>query len=428
MLRRLAVLGLSFLILTVALAQKPAETPPPAAAAAPRYWKGNMHTHSLWSDGDDFPEMIAEWYKTHAYHFLAFTEHNVIADAEKWVDAATTPVRKKAVEKYQKRFGAGWLENRVEKEKPQVRLRKLAEYRKLFEEDGKFLLVPAEEISTKFDKYPVHMGGINLREAIKPVEGASVVETLRVNLKQVAEQSKKTSWPNLAIVNHPNFGWGLTAEEMIAAEEIEYFEVFNGHSGVRNYGDATHASCERVWDILLAVRLGKLKLPVVYGVATDDAHAYHEFAVGKTNPGRGWVMVRAERLTAENLVKAIKAGDFYFSTGVALDAVGKVDGKFTLAIHAEPGVTYHTEFVATLKDTPLTSEPVTDEKGQPLTVTRRYHADIGKVVAESMDANPTYTLTGKELYVRAKVTSSKSHPNPYQKGDPEVAWTQPVVP
>ena len=36
----------------------------------PRYWKGNIHTHSLWSDGDDFPEMIAEWYRTHDYNFL----------------------------------------------------------------------------------------------------------------------------------------------------------------------------------------------------------------------------------------------------------------------------------------------------------------------------------------------------------------------
>ena len=23
----------------------------------PRWWKGNLHTHTLWSDGDDFPEM-----------------------------------------------------------------------------------------------------------------------------------------------------------------------------------------------------------------------------------------------------------------------------------------------------------------------------------------------------------------------------------
>ena len=35
----------------------------------PRWWKGNIHTHSLWSDGNDFPEMISEWYRTHDYNF-----------------------------------------------------------------------------------------------------------------------------------------------------------------------------------------------------------------------------------------------------------------------------------------------------------------------------------------------------------------------
>jgi hypothetical protein len=61
-------------------------------------------------------------------------------------------------------------------------------------------------------------------------------------------------------------------------------------------------------------------------------------------------------------------------------------------------------------------------------VTGDYSAEIGKVVATSTDAKPTYKLTGKEMYVRAKVTSSKPHPNPYAEGDVEVAWTQPVVP
>ena len=35
-----------------------------------RWWKGNLHDHTLWSDGDDYPEMVAAWYKDHGYHFL----------------------------------------------------------------------------------------------------------------------------------------------------------------------------------------------------------------------------------------------------------------------------------------------------------------------------------------------------------------------
>ena len=54
-----------------------------------------------------------------------------------------------------------------------------------------------------------------------------------------------------------------------------------------------------VWDIVLAIRLGKLRLPLVYGLATDDAHGYHTFAINKANPGRGWIMVKAPFLSAE---------------------------------------------------------------------------------------------------------------------------------
>lgn len=429
--RSLLALFVTFAVFAAVVAQRPTEAPLaplPVADAKPEYRKGNLHTHSLWSDGDDFPEMIADWYKRHGYDFLALTDHNIIADAEKWIDAETTPVRKKAVEKYQARFGRNWLEWREEKGKKQVRLKPLREFRSLLEEPGKFLFVPAEEITTKFAKFPVHMNGINLRDAIKPIEAANVTETIRTNLKLAAEQEAKTTWPNVTFLNHPNFQWGVKAEEMIAAEELRYFEVFNGHSGVRNYGDETHAGCERIWDILLSVRLGKLGLPVVYGVATDDSHAYHEFAIGKTNPGRGWCMVRTQHLTAESIVRAMKAGDFYFSTGVTFDSITKVDGKLTLAINAEPGVTYKTEFIATMKGAPLDSEPMKDKDGKELDVTRRYSADIGKVVATSTEANPRYVFTGNELYLRAKVTSSKPHPNPYAKGDTEVAWTQPFTP
>ena len=34
-----------------------------------KWWKGNLHTHSLWSDGDDFPEMIMDGYKSRGWQF-----------------------------------------------------------------------------------------------------------------------------------------------------------------------------------------------------------------------------------------------------------------------------------------------------------------------------------------------------------------------
>lgn len=406
-------------------------TPPPplpVATAPPAYWKGNLHTHSLWSDGDDFPEMIADWYKRNGYQFLALTDHNVLAEGEKWVPADANATRAKALKKYAARFGRRWVETRDKAGKPQVRLKPLAEFRSLLEEPGKFLLVPAEEITHSYAKRPVHMNGINLRDPIKPLDGKDAIETVSVNLRQVADQRTRTGRLMIGFLNHPNFGWGVRAEEMLTVDELRFFEVYNGHPGVRNAGDALHTSTERVWDITLALRLGKYKLPVVYGLATDDAHGYHEYGVGKVNPGRGWVMVRAPHLTAEGVVRGLEAGDFYASTGVVLDEVSRAGAEYRLAIRAEPGVTYRTQFVATAADAPLDSAPKLDKDGNELPVTHAYSPAVGMVVGESTDLRPAYTITGKELYVRAKVTSSKPHPNPYAKGDTEVAWTQPVVP
>jgi hypothetical protein len=139
-------------------------------------------------------------------------------------------------------------------------------------------------------------------------------------------------------------------------------------------------------------------------------------------------MVRAPNLSAESIVRSLQAGDFYCSSGVVLDDIQNRSGEIRLVIKAEQGIRYKTQFIATLKSTTLDSEPRLDKDGKPLDVTRIYAAEVGQVVAESDDRQPTYKMTGKELYVRAKVISSKPHPNPYQKGDPEVAWTQPFLP
>jgi hypothetical protein len=310
--RSLLAVLLSLAVLSAAIAWQSggAKTEPVEKVAAlqngPTYWKGNLHTHSLWSDGDDFPEMIADWYKQHGYHFLTLSDHNTLADGERWIDIpASNATRQLAVKKYAARFGNTWVERRPKPKDDkieQVRLKPLAEFRSVLEAPGRFLLIPGEEITHKFAKYPVHMNAINLRDVVAPTDGASVAETISVNLRAVAEARRKKGWRTIAFLNHPNFGWGVKAEDMLT-EELRFFEIFNGHPSVRNYGDDTHASAERMWDILLALRLGKHKLPIVFGMATDDAHGYHAYGVGKVNPGRGWIMVKAPYLTAEAIVR-----------------------------------------------------------------------------------------------------------------------------
>jgi len=49
-----------------------------------KWYKGNTHTHTFWSDGDDFPEMVADWYKGNGYDFLVLSDHNIPSRGEKW--------------------------------------------------------------------------------------------------------------------------------------------------------------------------------------------------------------------------------------------------------------------------------------------------------------------------------------------------------
>ncbi len=51
------------------------------AGQEPAWYQGNTHTHSFWSDGDDFPEMVADWYKRNGYHFLVLDSDEVNAMA-----------------------------------------------------------------------------------------------------------------------------------------------------------------------------------------------------------------------------------------------------------------------------------------------------------------------------------------------------------
>src|SRR6187399_3718632 len=78
------------------------------------WWKGNTHTHSLWSDGNDFPEMITDWYVKHGYNFLGISDHNILQAKEVWMSEAAIAARQKALGrtamvKYRGRFGDEWV-------------------------------------------------------------------------------------------------------------------------------------------------------------------------------------------------------------------------------------------------------------------------------------------------------------------------------
>ena len=263
-----AVLVTAFTLLIVASAlssfQAP-ESPDVLAADGEMQWRrGNLHTHSHWSDGDDYLEMIALWYKERDYDFLCFTDHNVLAATERWVVVEDTKGGRVAYDKLKTRF-PDWIDERTVDGELQVRLRRFDEVREQIAEPGEFLMIQGEEISDRFQNYPIHLNVSNVQELIPPLGGDSVYQTMQNNVDAVIAQRERTGEPMLVHLNHPNFGYAITAEDLMHVHGENFFEVYNGHPSVHNSGDHVHASTERIWDIILTQRIALLDLPLMYG-------------------------------------------------------------------------------------------------------------------------------------------------------------------
>lgn len=381
----------------------------PSSPDEPRWYRGNTHTHTLWSDGDAAPELVVDWYRAHGYDFLALSDHNVLARTETWKaikeTGHVTPARVAALATA---FGDDWLEVRTRADgTEEMRLKTLTELRERFETDD-FRMITGEELSDGFLEVPVHINGLNLDELVLPQGGTTLVETMQRNFDAIREQGERLGRPVLAHLNHPNFYWAFTPEDIARLRGERFFEVYNGHPSVNNRGDDAHHSTDAMWDTALTLRLTELDLGLLYGVAVDDAHDYFESGLGHSNPGRGWIMVRAAELEADSLIEAMNDGDFYASSGVLLEDVIVAPQSLTVHVAAEAELEYTTTFIGT--------------RWAP-----DGHGLMGERLYRTTENPARYEFEGDELYVRAKVISSRPHPNPAQEGERECAWVQPVI-
>jgi hypothetical protein len=421
-----APLALAALALAaVALACAPSAAPDVRPAAdGPRWYRGNTHAHTLWSDGDDFPESVARRYRDAGYDFLAITDHNTVAaDGQRWWRVPGDGPGRWAYDAARARGDS--LEERRSGDTTWVRLRTLAAYRAAVEVPGRFVLVPGEEVTQYLDGRGAHVNALNVAGLVPEQPGATTVRMIERDVAFVDGMAAGARRPMLAVLNHPNFLWSQTAEDILRLPRLRAFEVYNGHPLVHSQGDALHAGTERQWDVVLARRALRGE-PPLWGMATDDAHDYHRSGPERRNPGRGWVMVRAGALDPDSLTAAMARGDFHASTGVRLHDVRQEGDALVVEIAVEPGVAYVTTFVGARRGVDTVGVAVSDSTGRALT--RRYDATVGAVLAEVRGGVARYVMRGDELYVRARVTSSKPKANPSFAGEMEMAWTQPVYP
>lgn len=300
-----------------------------------RWFRGNTHAHTTRSDGDSSPDEVVEWFRGHGYDFVCVTDHFVAPEP-------------------------GFAESRS---------------------DGKFLVIPGQELTTLVDEIPVHVSALGTEVAIPEPEGSEVGDVLEGMVRLARKKTEVVS------VNHPNFYAAFTAEEMMNIPDPFLLEIFNGHPQVFNDGWPGRPSVEAMWDVLLTS--GKN----VYGVACDDSHHYRPDvrrpAHSCAAPGLGWVWVKAQNLTMPEILDSLLHGRFYASTGVELSEVGVVGGEYR--VKTAPGMpACQFQFVG--PDGAILSEETGDSAG--------------------------FNLEEVTGYVRSRVVGEQG----------KMAWTQPVFP
>ncbi|MBV6520339.1 MAG: hypothetical protein MNPFHGCM_00444 [Gemmatimonadaceae bacterium] len=318
--------------------------------AGRRWYKGNTHTHTLNSDGDSPPSVVTQWYREHGYQFVVITDHEFITDV--------TPLNAL--------YGAA----------------------------GMFLVIPGQEVTDRVpdSSHPegrraAHMNALGTRTVIRPAGGTTIAETYARNLPRIRAAG------GVPQVNHPNWRWSVSLDDMLALPDSTIFEVWNGHPGINNLGGADGAgrsspSTDALWDSLLT--RGKL----LFGAATDDVHTFaRPWDRREPRPGQAWVVVRADTLTPEAILEGLRRGDFYASTGISIKDYQADDTGIVIALqrtgYASDDTRFHTEFVG---------------KG-------------GRVLAAVDGLEARYRFRGDEGYVRARITDSYG----------SRAWTQPVI-
>jgi hypothetical protein len=234
------------------------------------FQKGNVHTHTTLSDGGSSPELTIAWYRSHGYQFLALTDHNQLSRPTRYAS---------------------------------------------LQEPG-FVLISGEEITMTGRGRQVHVNGLCIKSRIPGGNFGSAAAALSNGIGAVRHQG------GVALVNHPNFDWALTAADVSDARDASLLEIASGHPYVHSAGDADHPSHEALWDMALESGADFM------GVGVDDEHHIDVSSDPPATPGRAWISTFGDVTDSSAICTAMAQGQLYSSTGVELRRIAVRDREY----------------------------------------------------------------------------------------------------
>ncbi len=245
------------------------------------FYKANLHTHSVLSDGVLSVEQIKEEYKKRGYSVVAFTDHEHLIDNSHLNDENFLAIT--SCEVAIKEFAEqSTLKNH------QMRVAHLNFY----------ALDPKNTVTPCYNSTYDHFVNDLNRHLIKhDGEYERVYSPEGIN-EMVAIAREKGF---IVSYNHPT--WSLeNAADYLNYDGFFAVEIYN-HGVFRGVGFDDEHILDDFW------RAGK----PIFCTATDDAHSY--LNTPDSDAYGGWVQIAAPALTYKNIMHSLHVGDFYASSG-----------------------------------------------------------------------------------------------------------------
>ena len=236
------------------------------------WYKGNLHCHSTNSDGHLSPEQVAAYYKEHGYSFLAISDHDRFSDYRKELDSDGFII-----------------------------LPALEASAVLFKEEGSRdricvhhmqALLGTEDMQKQAEKGLLkHLDPYPRRIYYGSWDGGKVAQEMQDDLK---------AHGFVTTYNHPV--WSRVREdEFVDLNGITALEIYNYGTVIESGTgfDTIH------WDVMLS--RGKH----ISAFASDDNHNSEKLP----DSFGGYIMVMAEKLDHEHIIRSILDGNYYSSSG-----------------------------------------------------------------------------------------------------------------
>ncbi|MBQ3493227.1 MAG: PHP domain-containing protein [Clostridia bacterium] len=249
-----------------------------------KFFKANLHCHTVNSDGKMTPEQVKAHYKTHGYSIVAFTDHNKFINHKHLNDNDFLAI--------------GGIENAFH----------------FYEKNG---------VATRTRTCHLNFYAKN------PETAEYITEEMIYSIGNINAYIKKmtnSGW--LCTLNHPAWSQQPT-EDVNAIQGITAMEVYNN-------GCEVLYNCGKSQDYFRSYLANGNR---IFSVATDDNHCsldengevpFNDDSLG------GYINISMPSLTYENFIDAFENGRFYPSTGVEIKELYIDEDTDELVIECSP--------------------------------------------------------------------------------------------